>query len=597
MERDGGDEEAQAGSLRGSLRAPLVAGFATAAVYLGRLGQVPLVDSSEGFHVAIAQEMALRGDWITPHFDTVRYFDKPPLLYWLMAGAFELVGRSEWSARLWTALAVVGIAALVAWMGTRLGSERVGLIAGLLVAANVEVFLFGRLAKPDLLFVFFIVLAFTGFIVALQDSSWRALLVSCASLGAAVMTKDVLGAIGPLAVFALFLFLTRQRLGLPRWVPWAGGALLLLLAVPWHLAVEWRNPGFLWYMLVDNHVFNLAGLRSFPDEDVPLTAAEFLGVTAIGFFPWSLALPWVFVRSFWPRWRGPEAKTWLLIGLWAGGFLLALALSPFKLPHYGLPAFPALALLAAKVWDDALAGRPGAPSPRALLVPPLVILAGATAVCVAAWRGGMLLPSGTLSMVDLHSRNLNEQGQSAPFIPYDQLHLLLPVTALIFGLASVGIAVAVWRRRPGVGFGVLLAFMLAFLPLVSQGFTLLARSRSAQPITTLIKQAAGPDDVVAHEGSLEQTGSLVLAMDRPVRIVHGMRSNLAFGATFPESRELFWDTARLRQAWQGRHRVFLVTIVKPESSVVRELPAGSAHLLLDTGGRRLYSNRSGDSRR
>jgi 4-amino-4-deoxy-L-arabinose transferase-like glycosyltransferase len=234
----------------------------TAALYFGRLGQVPLVDASEGFHIAIAWEMVARGDWITPHFDGVRYFDKPPLLYWLMAAAFQLVGRSEWSARFWLALAVVGTATLVAWLGTRLGSERLGLIAGLMVAANMEVFLFGRLAKPDLLFVFFILLAFAGFIVAYQSASRRALLVCYASLGAAVMAKDLLGALGPLAAFALFFVLTRERFKTSWWMPWAGVALLLVLAVPWHAVMEWRNPGFLWYMVVDNHILNLAGHRA-----------------------------------------------------------------------------------------------------------------------------------------------------------------------------------------------------------------------------------------------------------------------------------------------------------------------------------------------
>lgn len=61
-----------------------------------------------------------------------------------------------------------------------------------------------------------------------------------------------------------------------------------------------------------------------------------------------------------------------------------------------------------------------------------------------------------------------------------------------------------------------------------------------------MKRAAGPNDVVVHEGALENTGSLVLALDRPVRIVGGTRSNLAFGATFPEAREILWDTERLR---------------------------------------------------
>ncbi|MEK6666221.1 MAG: glycosyltransferase family 39 protein, partial [candidate division NC10 bacterium] len=573
------------------MRVPLGVGLVTAALYFGRLGQVPLVDASEGFHVAIAWEMVARGDWITPHFDGVRYFDKPPLLYWLMAAAFQLVGRSEWSARFWPALAVVGTATLVAWLGTRLHSERLGLIAGLMVAANMEVFLFGRLAKPDLLFVFFILLAFAGFIVAYQSASRRALLVCYASLGAAVMAKDLLGALGPLAAFALFFVLTRERFKTSWWMPWAGVALLLVLAVPWHAVMEWRNPGFLWYMVVDNHILNLAGHRAFPDEDVPLAAAEFLGVTAIGFFPWSLALPWAFVRSLRPPWRSPEDRIWLLLGLWGAGLLAAFALTPFKLPHYGLPAFPALALLAAKVWDDALAGRPGAPAPRTLLALPLVALVGLAAVGVAAWKGEVILPSGTLAMVDLHSRNLSAQGQSAPFIPGEQLRLLLPISALLLGLGALGIGVAMWRRRPGAGLGVLVAFMLAFLPLVSQGFALLSRSRSGQPIAEYVKRAAGPNDVVVHEGALENTGSLVLALDRPVRIVGGTRSNLAFGATFPEAREILWDTERLRQAWRSPQRVFLVSIVKPDRSVVRELPEGSGHLLLAANGRWLYSNR------
>lgn len=574
-------------------RVPLGVGLLTAALYFGRLGQVPLVDASEGFHVAIAQEMALGGDWITPHFNGVRYFDKPPLLYWLMAAGFQLVGRSEWSARFWSALAVVGTAMLVAWLGTRLGSERLGLIAGLMVAVNAEVFLVGRLAKPDLLFVFFILLAFTGVIVAYERASRGALLLTYASLGAAVMAKDVLGAVGPLAVFALFRFLSGQPFTTARWAPWVSWALLVLLAVPWHLVMEWRNPGFLWYTVVDNHVLNVAGLRVFPDEDVPLSAAEFVLATAIGFFPWSLALPWAFVGAFRPARQSLQARIWLLLGLWAAGFLALFTLSPFKLPHYGLPAFPALALLAAKVWDDAMAGRTGAPSPRALLAPPLVVLVGLAVVCAVAWKGEALLPSGTLSVVDLYTRNVSAQGQSAPFIPPEQLRLLLPIPTLIFALGSAGIGVALWRRPPCFGFGVLLALMLALLALMSHGFALVSRSRSAAPITEFLKKTAGPGDVVVHEGALENTGNLVLALDHPVKIVHGSRSNLAFGATFHEAREIFWDADRLRQAWTGRQCLFLVSIVKPERSVVRELPEGTAHLLLGVGGRWLYSNRSG----
>ncbi len=67
----------------------------------------------------------------------------------------------------------------------------------------------------------------------------------------------------------------------------------------------------------------------------------------------------------------------MLLALWTVGILGFFALSPFKLPHYGLPAFPAMALLVAKLWDEAIERPPGAPRSSRLLVPALLAMAGA----------------------------------------------------------------------------------------------------------------------------------------------------------------------------------------------------------------------------
>ncbi|OGK81365.1 MAG: hypothetical protein A2X53_06740 [Candidatus Rokubacteria bacterium GWA2_70_23] len=68
-----------------------------------------------------------------------------------------------------------------------------------------------------------------------------------------------------------------------------------------------------------------------------------------------------------------------------------------------------------------------------------------------------------------------------------------------------------------------------------------------------------------------------------------MASNLAYGATFADGRERFWSPERLGREW-GAGRRFLVSTVAPDRSVVGELPAGSARLLVAAGGRRLYAN-------
>ena len=589
-----------------SLTAKVVLGVAlvAAALFLSGLGRAPFVDPPEGFHAVIAWEMLRHGDWITPHINGVRYFDKPPLLYWLMAAAFRAWGPGEAVARLGSALPALGIAALTAWLGMRLGGPRVGLIAGLVVAANLELFLFARLVKPDLLLVFCILLAFAGFLDAYlrreagRDGRWG-ILVFFAALGATLLAKDLLGAVGPLVTVAIFFAVTRERNVARRWIPWAGVLLFLAIAVPWYVLMEARNPGFLWYTVVDNHLLNLTRHRVFPDEDVPLSALEFLAVTAIGFMPWCLALPW----ALWRRLRGPwptaETRAWLLLALWAAGSLAVFTLSPFKLPHYGLPAFPALALLVAKLWDEVLEGVPGAPSPPSLLVPPLLLFAVVAIAAIAAGTGYIALPAGALPSADVAARNVAARGADLPFMSGAELAPLFRALSAIFGLGALAAALGLALRRPAIGLGALLAAMLAFLPFSAEGFALFARSRSVRVLSDAVALRAAPGDLLAHEGALENSGSWLLTLDPPgraparvpVKVVNGLVSNLAFGASFPEARDTFWDADRLAAAWRGDRRIFLVSASDPERSVTRGLPPDSVHLLLAAGGRRLYSNR------
>lgn len=529
--------------------------------------------------------------WITPHLNGVPYFDKPPLLYWLMSAVFAWLGPTETAARLCSALAAVTVAALTARIGARLGSVRVGLMAGLMVAANLEVFIFGRMVKPDLLLVACIWLGLYGFMLAYLGRGRRPLLLFYGSLGLAALAKDFLGALGPLALVATFLWLSGEGRAWRQWVPGRAVLLLLLVAAPWHLLVEARHHGFLWYTVVDNHVLNIARQRVFPDEDVPLSAIEFLAVTAVGFFPWVLALPLAVRRVVQRPWSTPEARLWMLLALWAVAALGVFALSPFKLPHYGLPAFPAMALLAAKVWDEAIERPAGAPRSRTLLVPALLTVAALFITSLLIWRGWLGVSPGAVEVADVSGRNMAAQGQSVttdfvgPFAP-----LFGPIAA-IFGIVSAALAVAAWRRLPLLGVGAMLAGMIAFLPLSAEGLTLFAKSRSVRVMTDAILLHAGPDDVLAEEGALENNASALLRLDRRVRIVNGRQSNLAFGATFSEARDIFWDEAALARAWRGDRRVFLLSSSTPERSVVRELPADRVHVLVQGGGRRLYSNR------
>jgi len=119
--------------------------------------------------------------------------------------------------------------------------------------------------------------------------------------------------------------------------------------------------------------------------------------------------------------------------------------------------------------------------------------------------------------------------------------------------------------------------------------TQFARSRSMRPITDALRERQAPADRVIHEGALANSASMLLRVPGPVFLVHGRQSNLAFGATFPEARDIFWDPPRLEAAWAGPERCFLVSAVAPARSVVKAL--APVHLVAQAGGRWLYSNR------
>ena len=568
---------------------PLGVALVAAALYLLRLGHAPLVDPPEGLHAQIAREMLRMGDWITPHVSGVRYFHKPPLMYWLMSGSFAVAGVGEAAARVWSALAAVGIAAVTARLGFMLGGARVALLAGLIVIANLGMYLYGRLVKPDMIFILCIVLAYAGFAVAYKGAGRWGLAVFYASLGVATMTKDVLGAAGPLVVVALFLVLTRER-PLAPWAPWWGVLLLFAIVVPWYAAVEARNRGFLWYTLVDTHVLNFARHRVFPDEDVPLGALQFLGVTFLAFLPWSLATPWAVARALRRPWDDATARLWVLVALWPLVVIGFFTLSPFKLPQYGLPAFPALALLVARVWDESMDAVPGSLRPRALIVPVLVTFVVAAVALGLAMADRLPLPAGALGNLDLATRNLAARGQEIASAPLGAYASLLRTCMMIFVVGSLVLAWGAWRRSPALGAWATVAVTLAFLPAAGDGMAVFARTRSARAVTEALVLRLQPGDQVVHEGPLENSGSVLLAIDRPVTVVNGLQSNLAFGATFPEARDRFWDGARLVQEWPKPGRRFLVSGLAPDRSVVRMLPPGTVHLLTHGGGRWLYGN-------
>ena len=70
------------------------------AVYGGSLFSPALLDDADSTHAEAAREMFVTGDYVTLHVNGIRYLEKAPLPYWLVASSYHILGVNEFATRL-----------------------------------------------------------------------------------------------------------------------------------------------------------------------------------------------------------------------------------------------------------------------------------------------------------------------------------------------------------------------------------------------------------------------------------------------------------------------------------------------------------------
>ncbi len=157
-----------------------------AILQLGGLFTPGLLDDVDSIYIQIAREMLQRHDFITPTIDGIRFFDKPPLMYWMAAGSMHLFGVHDWAARLPLALGVLALLLAVYALGIRFYSgtasprtttrslspsaqdDRAGLYAALALATSLGPYLYTRFYIPDILLALWMTLSVHLFLIALD---------------------------------------------------------------------------------------------------------------------------------------------------------------------------------------------------------------------------------------------------------------------------------------------------------------------------------------------------------------------------------------------------------------------------------------------
>ena len=509
-------------------------------VYFWNLGSYGLIDPDEGRYSEIPREMLESGDFVTPRLNYAKYFEKPVLHYWLTAGAFSLLGQSEFAARLVPALCGLGGCLLTFLLARRMtGSARAGGYSALVLAGTLLWFGVSRLNIIDMTLSFFFTAALFGYGMWLSDgerpsgSPW--LLLFYAGMALATLSKGLIGVVLPGGIAVLHLLFARRWRDLPRIFPLLGIALYFALTVPWFWAVCRANPDFFDFFFIREHL--LRYLTRVHGRHEPFWF--FVPILLEGLVPWTGML-WDAFRA--ARGRGGllRREDGLFLILWFAVPLVFFSLSGSKLVPYVLPCLPPLAVLIGAAVEGILRG--GAPAMRA----------GRRFACLNVL---VLLP-------------IVLAGAVYPALRPEDAYLRAATNPFCFVLTAFCLASFVLLRARTRGFLLLCLLALTALFVAASGFDLMAARDSRRPIAAMLRERLRADDTVVAYGDLMQGLSFYLG--RRIAIAGG-RGELDFGAAQEEEPRWFLNAEQLRRLWNGPDRVLLVTNRRRLEELTRDL--------------------------
>lgn len=309
----------------------------TAFMFYFALSRYGLLNNNEGLYAQIAKEMFQSGQYVIPTLNGVPYLEKPPLLYWLMAGAFHLFGAGEGVARLVPATAGMLTALGMSAFMTHLRGQRTGLYTLIILSTSVGFVAFSRNIFFDGLFTSFL----TGALVCLflwtqqKKNSW--LYGVYAFAAAALMTKGLIALVLLGLVWTIY-YVCSPKEKLSYWGPLnlRGILLFLALAAPWHVCASLQNADFAWFYFINEHVLRFLGKR-IPQDYYSGPVYYYTYRLLIYFIPWVFFFPRCFYKG--ARTHSP-LRTFLLV--WFCAMFAFFSLSQAKANYYLIVVMPAL---------------------------------------------------------------------------------------------------------------------------------------------------------------------------------------------------------------------------------------------------------------
>ncbi len=546
-------------------------------LFLHGLGNAPLIDPDEGRYAEIPREMLVQSDFITPTLNYVKYFEKPPLLYWANAASLHLLGQTEFAARLPSVLSGLFTVLLTYIAGRRLFNRQTGNMAALILGSCAAFMMQSRIILTDMLLTFCLTAALFSFIMAARSKEgggknlYRIFFIFC---GLAVLAKGLIGIVLPAGIILLYVLLDRRWELLAK-IPWISGLLLfLLITAPWFVLVSIANPEFPHFFFIREHFQRYT--TEIHSRSQPFWF--FLPILLLTMLPWSFFLPGSLGRALRERLQNKGLMLYLL--LWPLVIILFFSFSSSKLIPYILPAFPPLALLLAVRFSQIRQTR------KPDYNTALAMLAGTLLICGI---GIALLPLQGWLIPVLHSSGQTGR-QLAGLLSGPEPVLGLKQTMLPGGLLTIFGLLLFWMIRTRSSqllvlllccFGILLELLL---PAAFTKFA--AEELSCRQLAKVAIAEADSNTFMAQSGLRQSmnfyTGRRLITVGDP--------DELEFGKQHDSQKGWFMSQEQFNSFWRSGQRVMIVIHKRELELYSVERQGIEARVLADNANLRLLAN-------
>jgi 4-amino-4-deoxy-L-arabinose transferase-like glycosyltransferase len=328
--------------------------------FLPGIWTLPPTDRDESRFVQSTKQMVETGNYVDIRLQDEPRYKKPIGIYWLQSAAVLASGKGAtapiWVYRLVSVLGATFAVLAAGWLGARMFGATAGMIAGAVLAGILMLGFEARIAKTDAMLLataMFAQAALGRLYLGDRDGappSRAAPWVFWVAQGAAILIKGPVVPLLSALTVAAIAFFDKDRAWLRQLKPLRGILLAVLICMPWLALITWKSGAAFWQESVGK---DLLGKVGGGQESHGAPPGYYTLIFALFFWPFAVAGVEAGLKAL-NRFRADPRLLFCLA--WYIPYWVVVELIPTKLPHYMLPAYPALALLVAWAATDAAAG-------------------------------------------------------------------------------------------------------------------------------------------------------------------------------------------------------------------------------------------------